>query len=83
MKASWINGQTEEQAAIIRADFIVSLGARRRLETLIQDKVRVVNTTRRSKEGYNSPNWPYVQADAIGYERALCEVISLISDLNE
>lgn len=80
MKSSWTKGKTPEQSKIIFADFIGSLGIRIRLEELLLDKVRLVNTLKRRKEGYDSPNWAYAQADIIGYERALFEVISLISD---
>lgn len=32
-----------------------------------------------SKDGYNSPNWAYNQADLIGYRRAIKEMIALMS----
>ncbi len=33
-----------------------------------------------TKDSYDSPNWQYKQADAVGYRRALEEVMSLLSD---
>jgi hypothetical protein len=83
MKQSWTKNLTPEKAAIIKADYVVSLGARRRLVELVNDKLRVCSSVKRSKESYDSPNWPYLQADAVGYERALFEIISLISDKDE
>jgi len=80
MKQNWIKGQTPEIAAIIKSDYASSIGARKRLEELLLDKIRISTTVKRKKEGYDSPNWAYAQADVIGYERALQEVISLISD---
>lgn len=83
MKQSWTKGTTPEKAAIIKADYVGSAGARIRLVELLQDKIRVSTTIKRKKEGYDAPNWAYAQADTIGYERALQEVISLISDISE
>ncbi|MFZ3043585.1 MAG: hypothetical protein WA058_00535 [Minisyncoccia bacterium] len=83
MKQGWIKGTTPERAAIIKADYAGSAGARIRLTEMLNDKIRISTTVKRKKEGYDSPNWAYVQADVIGYERALSEVISLISDISE
>lgn len=33
-----------------------------------------------TKDDYDTPNWQYRQADAVGYRRALEEVISLLTD---
>ena len=83
MKQGWIKGATPEKVAIIKADYVGSAGARIRLAEMLNDKIRISTTVKRKKEGYDSPNWAYTQADAIGYERALSEVISLISDISE
>lgn len=83
MKQSWVKGVTPERVAIIKADYVGSAGARIRLVEMLNDKIRVSTTLKRKKEGYDSPNWAYAQADMIGYERAISEVISLISDISE
>ena len=83
MKQGWIKGATPEKVAIIKADYVGSAGARMRLTEMLNDKIRISTTVKRKKEGYDSPNWAYVQADVIGYERALSEIISLISDVSE
>lgn len=83
MKQSWVKGVTPEKAAIIKADYVGSAGARIRLTDMLIDKIRVATTMKLRKEGYLSPNWAYTQADTIGYERAISEVISLISDISE
>lgn len=80
MKRSWTAGLSEEKATEIRTDFIGSLATRRRLEEMINDKIKASTAFTRSKENYDVANWAYLQADAIGYERALIEIISLISD---
>lgn len=53
---------------------------RKRLVELLQEKIGVSHQVGCSKNAYNNPNWPYVQADHRGYERALHEIIDLITE---
>lgn len=80
MKVSWTRGVDSELQVDIRQNYKESLVMRKRLQALLEDKVQVSTQNARSKVSYDSPNWALLQADARGYERALCEVISLISD---
>lgn len=78
MKQSWTKGLTPELEKEIRGDFKSSLLIRHRLKVLIEDKINVARDNSVAKSGYDIPNWPYKQADSIGYERALKEIIDLI-----
>jgi hypothetical protein len=80
MKLGWTSGCSPEQTQIIRSDFKGSIYIRKRLESILRDKIVSASTFTRKKENYALASWPYLQADAVGYERALLEVISLISD---
>jgi len=80
MKASWTQGLTPEQAIEIKKDFKGCFPTRKRLAKLLEDKISVTRKGTLTKDGYSSPNWAYVQADSVGYERALNDVISLILD---
>lgn len=80
MKLGWTSGCSPEQTKIIRSDFKGSISIRKRLESILRDKIVSASTFTRKKENYALASWPYLQADAVGYERALLEVISLISD---
>jgi hypothetical protein len=79
MKTNWTIGMDAPQKAIMKSDFESSAGTRKRLEELLREKIESKRNGARSDENYSSPNWTLLQADAIGYERALFEVISLIS----
>lgn len=79
MKTNWYVGMDAPQKAIMKSDFEGSAGMRVRLEHLLRDKIETKRNSARSDENYSSPNWTLLQADAIGYEKALLEVISLIS----
>lgn len=84
MKASWTVNETKERVVEIKGNFIGSSLMREKLMELIQKKIDVSAVASRSKENYGLAGWPFLQADAVGYERALKEVISLISeDLSE
>lgn len=80
MKTTWTAGLTPEGKKEITADFISAFSLRKRLDKLLSDKIDSAHRESLSKEGYASPSWGLSQADKIGYERALREVISLISE---
>lgn len=50
----------------------------KKLLKVLEDKKEASTKYSRSKENYSNSSWPYLQADAIGYERALSEIISLL-----
>jgi hypothetical protein len=78
MKQSWTLGLEPDIAKEIKGDFKSSLLVRNRLAVLLNDKITSSRRALVNKEGYEVANWAYKQADGIGYERALQEVISLI-----
>jgi hypothetical protein len=80
MKTSWTSGLDKNRAVEIRVDFVKSAPMRERLKTMLEDKINTSNVASRNKENYALAGWPFLQADSVGYERALREVISLITD---
>lgn len=78
MKQSWTKGITKESATELRQNFKEALVMRRRLVSLLKEKVNTSDAQSRSKLLYDNPNWALLQADQRGYERALEEVIDLI-----
>ena len=78
MKASWTNGLDDQMKQDVRGDFKSSLITRRRLATILEDKIEEADKTSQNKDGYDVSNWALKQADLIGFKRALNEVISLI-----
>ncbi len=83
MKSSWTKLLDAEVARDIKSNFQASLLTRKRLARLLEEKVDESNRTARSKTSYDTPNWPLLQADQRGYERALLEVIDLILETNK
>lgn len=78
MKTSLVAGLTKEKATEVRSEFIHSVHLRERLIDVLNVKKASLRSEVTSKTSYESPSWAFFQADAIGYERAIDEVISLL-----
>lgn len=79
MKSSITAGLEAQTAQEIKAAFNASARLRERLVTLLEAKVELSRKNARQTDAYEKPSWAYLQADAIGYERAIYELISLLS----
>lgn len=79
MKLSWTKGLGKEEQRDVEQNFKESAVMRRRLAQVLLEKLVLSFKEGRSKNLYDSPNWPFLQADNRGYERAMQEVIDLIS----
>lgn len=79
MKSILVSGSNEEINKQISQEFVGSKALRERLIAVLDGKKASLRQEVISKTSYDSPSWAYLQADAIGYERALSEVISLLS----
>lgn len=78
MKLTWTKGLNTQQKEEVKASFGASALLRERVKIIMQEKIDSCRKAAISEDAYNSPNWAFKQADAIGYERALNEVISLM-----
>lgn len=80
MITTWLKGLNDEQKQLLRQDFKGSISVRIRLQKILEDKKAHSGKDALRKDNYALSNWAYLQADSIGYERALNEVISLLFD---
>ncbi len=80
MKTCWTKGLEPDAQPEMKQQFKESLVIRKRLQQLLEEKLDESVKESRSKAGYANAAWPYKQADHRGYERALSEVISIISE---
>ena len=80
MKASWTKGLEPDVIKEIKGDYISSRLVRKRLTKILEDKIKESYTNSILKSSYENPNWALKQADNVGFERALKEVIELITD---
>lgn len=80
MKTSIKAGLSPAEALNVEEEYLGSPSLRKRLVELLREKQERSYNERISKTTYESPSWGFIQADGVGYERAINELISLISD---
>lgn len=80
MKVSWFKGLTKLEKADVESAFKESAYLRKRLKEVLENKSDELRRKVRSEVAYDNPNWAYLQADAVGYERAISDIISLIEE---
>lgn len=78
MKTSILAGLEGEEKKNVEGEYLSSPLLRKRLTELLLTKQRKAYEDRISKSSYDSPNWAALQADGIGYERAINEIIALL-----
>lgn len=82
MKTTITQGLPKERADEVRNEFLSSVNLRNQLIKVLERKLESSRTSLRSSNSYENPSWAYAQADGIGYERAIYELISIISNKN-
>lgn len=75
---SWTKGLTKEQSAEMKKEFVSAALLRKRLSEILDDKRDASRNASIQKAAYELPGWAFMQADAIGYERALKEIFDLL-----
>lgn len=80
MITSWTDGVDETRQTEIKQNFKEAAVMRRRLVELLQKKIATNVIDTRQKVNYEKPSWPYQQADAHGYQRAIAEIIELVQN---
>lgn len=77
---SWTRNLEAQLAIDITQNFKESGVMRRRLKQMLLDKIEETRSTNLTRDKYDSPNWAYLQADAVGFERALKYLITVIEN---
>lgn len=78
MKTSITAGLSHSDANNVKGEYLGSPVLRKRLVELLKERQEKSYNERISKNAYDSPNWSLIQADGVGYERAINELISLL-----
>lgn len=78
MKSILLAGVESDVIPVLKGDFKSSFIIRKRIVEVLRDKIE--NSRKGLLTDYESPSWAYRQADGVGYERALREVISLLEE---
>jgi hypothetical protein len=78
MKSILIQGLENDQAKELRGDFLSAHLLRKRVVEVLNDKIESKRT--KVSRDYNNPNWDNHVAHTFGYEEAMKEVISILSE---
>ena len=79
MKTSVTKGLTDQKLLEVRQEFIASAALRAQLVKILNEKIEASRERTLSESSYEQASWAYRQADSNGYERAMKELISLLS----
>lgn len=82
MKSILTAGLTEQHVLDLTQEFGSSPHLRQRLIEILEQRISARRANACNIESYASPSWAFMQADVVGYERAMKEVISLLSSKN-
>lgn len=75
----WSKGLDPQDIAEVKEGFVGTLAFRKRFIEILQEKINSNRTKILNPENFNTPNWDKYAADSIGYERALTEVINILT----
>lgn len=62
----------------LRQSFLAGHAFREALSTLLKDKQEASRRLSLGADRYDCPNWAYKQADNVGYQRALEEILKYL-----
>lgn len=80
MNTAWTKGirKGSQEDKDIRSSYAESYVIRKRLTQMLADKVDGKMKTAMSNDAFDSPSWAFLQAESIGYAKAMQEIIKLL-----
>ena len=73
MMEAWFAGTKKEDRERVKQDIALAHNAFKRLSGILRSKLK-----ENLVQDYNKASWPFNQADTLGYNRALTEVLKLM-----
>lgn len=80
MNTAWTKGirKGSQEDKDIRSSYTESFIIRKRLTQMLDDKIDGKMKTAMSNDAFDSPSWAFLQAESIGYAKAMQEIIKLL-----
>lgn len=72
-----------DQIPEFRSNFIIAQPFRKHLTAVLEAEIEALHGAMRDETHFDSPSWPYVQADRLGQEKALRRVIGMLKNENQ
>lgn len=82
LNTTWSKGLSEEEVIELRSNISSSQFLRRRIISILEEKIQKAVSESISKDALDRNNWALRQADNCGYRRGLEEFKTLISKLS-
>lgn len=79
MKTLWTKGLETDSAAEMKLNFNSSALLRKRLAVLLEEMSEVKRKACLKENAYENANWGYMQADAVGYQRAIQDIVNILT----
>lgn len=79
MNTQWLSTISKQDREEFKQRILLAEPVLERLQEVINGKLSQSSSEILSKTNYESPSWALMQADHVGYTRALNELISFIS----
>lgn len=80
MNTAWTKGirKGSQEDKDIRSSYAESFIIRKRLTQMLADKIDGKMKVAMSNDAFDSPSWAFLQAESIGYAKAMQEIIKLL-----
>ena len=80
MNTAWTKGirKGSQEDKDIRANYVESALIRKRLLQMLESKFDVRIKAAMANDNFDSPSWSFLQAESIGYAKALKEIMYLL-----
>lgn len=80
MNTAWTKGlrKGSQEEKDVRSNYAESFIVRKRLAAILDAKFETKLKNSMSNDNFDSPSWAFLQAEAIGYAKALKEIMSIL-----
>ena len=79
MKQSFFKGMAKEEAALLEKEFMESSLMRRSIAKVLQNKIEANRRLAIGISSFESPSWAFLQAYTNGFEKAMTDIISILT----
>lgn len=80
MKSRWFNSLEADERNELEREFKSCVRVREKIIEILTKDVESLQNSMGNEKDYNSPSWPYIQADKLGEVKALKKLISLFEN---
>lgn len=80
MISRWFNGLDTDERKDLEREFNSSVRVREKIVEILKKDLQNLYASLGNEKDYESPSWPYIQADKLGEAKALKKLITLFEN---